>query len=121
MALITGSSTNDWSTISLGQVDFAAHITQINNRSEQITTELDNSANYSIVSQTPTSLVVDLVSGGRLRLAGTGMDNFPSFINSLTAFDFTNIATGEILRYTGFFDGIGNELLTSTTFGSTGY
>ena len=121
MALITGSSTIDWSTISLGQVDFAAHITQINNRSEQITTELDNSANYSIVSRTPTLLVVDLVSGGRLRLAGTGMDNFPSFINSLTAFDFTNIATGEVLRYTGFFDGIGNELLTSTTFGSTGY
>ncbi|HEU0068778.1 MAG TPA: calcium-binding protein, partial [Nitrospiraceae bacterium] len=121
MAQITGSSTIDWSTIPLGQVDFAAHIVRVSIRSEEIGNELDNPANYNIVSQTPTLLVVDLVSGGRLRLAGTGMDNFPSFINSLTEFDFTNIATGEVIRYTGLFDGIGNELITSATFGSTGY
>src|SRR5262245_29532715 len=124
MAVISGSSTIDWSTISLSQVNFADHFVQISIRSGQIGDLLDNPANYSIVSRTPTLLVVDFVpgvGGGRLSLTGTGMDQFPPFIDSLSAFNFTNTATGEVIRYTGFLDGIDNELLTSTTFGSTGY
>ena len=42
MAQITGSSTIDWSGISLAQVDFETHLVTFVNRVDQIITELDN-------------------------------------------------------------------------------
>ena len=69
----------------------------------------------------PTLLVVDLFSGGRLRLGGSGFDTPFSF--TLNSFNFSNPpdGTGEVIRFTGTLDDIGNEFLTSATIGSTGF
>ena len=59
MALITGSSTTDSSGISLAQVDLATDFVKFTNRVNQILTEVTNSQ-YSVVSFSPTIVVVDL-------------------------------------------------------------
>lgn len=116
MALITGSSTIDWSTISLGQVNFEADIAQFATRVDQIITEFVN-FQFIPISATSTTLVVDLFSGGRLTLTGSsGFD----VLNSLT-FRNPPDGSGEVIRFTGTFDGIGDELLTSATIGSMGF
>jgi len=117
MALITGSSTTDWSTISLSQVDFAAHIVQASNRSDQIGAELI-SGNWFLVSASPTRIVVDLFSGGRIAIGGSGFNTSNPIVRSVS---FFNTATGEILRYTGFSNGVGNGSLTSLTYGTTSF
>src|SRR6267378_7191047 len=92
MALITGSSTIDWSGISLAQVDFETDIAKFANRVGQILTEVTN-GQYTVVSASPTLIVLDLVSGGRLRLGRSGPSAF--------SFSFSNTFTGEVLRYAG--------------------
>ena len=59
----------------------------------------------------------DLPSGGRLTLTGSG------FGDVLNSFDFKNPpdGTGEVIRFTGTLDGIGTDVLTSATIGSTGF
>ena len=95
MAQITGSSTIDWSGVSLGQVDFETDIVQFANRVDQIFTELDNPASFSIVCASPTYIVLDLDSRGRLSLGLSG------FGTSVYWFSFSNTGTGEVIRYTG--------------------
>ncbi len=116
MAIITGSSTTDWSTISLSQVDFEAHFVTFLNRVGQILTAIQDPANYSIVSASRTVVVLDLVSGGRLRL---GISGFTPPLTS--SFSFSNTATGELLQYGSRVLGNGDEFVTSATIGSTGF
>jgi hypothetical protein len=65
MAAVTGSTTIDWSLVSLAQVDFTAHFVTFLNRVDQIVTAIKNPSNYVIVSGSPTKVVLDLASGGR--------------------------------------------------------
>ena len=117
MAQITGSTTIDWSTVSLAQVDFEADFLHFINRVDQIFDAL-NAFQFSVVSASSSSLVVDLFSGGRLALGGSGFDSFP-VINS---FNFRNPpnGSGEVIRWTGTLDG-GNEVFNSATIGSSGF
>ena len=120
MAVITGSSTIDWSGVSLAQVDFETNIATFVNRVEQIDNELA-SGQYTPVSRSSTSFVVDLVSGGRVSFGGSGFGTSAPIIKS---FNFQNPldGTGEVLRFTGTLDGIGStDLMTSATIGSTGF
>ena len=121
MAQITGSSTINWSDISLAQVDFETDIVTFVNRVDEIIAELDDHGSARPVSATPTSIVVDLFSGGRLTLGGSGFDGTSPFI--INSFNFKNPpdGTGEVIRFTGTLDGIGNDPLTSATIGSTGF
>ena len=118
MATITGSSTIDWSGVSLAQVDFETDIVTFVTRVDQIITEIDN-GQFSIVSFSPTFVVVDLFLGGRLSIGGSGFGTNYEIWNS---FNFNNPpnGTGEVIRFTGALDG-GNDLLTSATIGSTGF
>ncbi|MBH0182966.1 MAG: calcium-binding protein [Nitrospira sp.] len=117
MAIITGSTSIDWSTVSLGQVDFAAHFVQASNRSDQIGAELE-SGNWSLISASSTRVVVRLNSGGRLTIGGSGLLSSP-IIRSVS---FSDPDTGEILRYTGLSsNGTSNGFLTSLTFGTTSF
>ena len=121
MAQITGSSTIDWSNISLAQVDFETDLVTFVNRVDEIFTDLGITPPENTVSRSPTSIVVNLVSGGRLTLGGSGFDGTsPLIINS---FNFKNPpdGTGEVIRWTGTLDGIGKEFFTSATIGSTGF
>ncbi|MGH7183292.1 MAG: calcium-binding protein, partial [Nitrospiraceae bacterium] len=118
MALITGSSTIDWSGISLAQVDFEADLVTYINRVNQVEDELNNGS-FSVISFSPTLLVVELFIGGRVTLGGSGFDfTSPLIINS---FSFNNPNTGEVLRFSGTLDGIGNDVLTSATIGTAGF
>src|SRR4249920_3078688 len=119
MAQITGSSTTiNWSDISLAQVDFETDLVTLVNRVDQTFTELINGEFFPVFID-PTVFVVDLFSGGRLRLVGSGLVN-PPLVNS---FSFKNPpnGTGEVVRWTGTLDGIGKEIMNSATIGSTGF
>src|SRR5262245_47964815 len=118
MALITGSSTIDWSDISLPQGDFETHFVNFANRVDQVE-NVFTSGNFSPVFGSSTLLVVDLFDGpnnsigGRLSLAGSGFDGTsPLIINSAT-YKNPPDGTGEVLRFTSTLDGIGNDVLTS--------
>jgi Ca2+-binding RTX toxin-like protein len=122
MATITGSTTIDWSSISLAQVDFETHYVNFANRVDQIENEF-NSGNFSPVSSSSTLIVVDLFIGGRLSIGGSGFTGTsPLKINFATYKNPSN-GTGEVLSFTGTLsgDGIDNDVLTSVTIGSTGF
>ena len=122
MAQITGSSTIDWSGISLAQVDFETDLVTFVNRVDEILTELSDGLWIPPpLIATPTLIVVDFFSGGRLALGGSGFDGTSPFI--INSFNFKNPpnGTGEVIRWAGTLDGIGNEFFTSATIGSTGF
>jgi Ca2+-binding RTX toxin-like protein len=123
MAQITGSSTINWSDISLEQVDFETDIATFANRVDEIITELNDGLWIPPpIIATPTLFVVDFFSGGRLALGGSGFDGTSPFI--INSFNFKNPpdGTGEVIRFTGTLDDIGNnDVLTSATIGSTGF
>ena len=116
MAQITGSSTIDWSGVSLAQVNFETDIVQFANRVKQIVTAFVNHEFIPVLVNS-TTFVGDLPSGGRLTLTGSG------FGDVLNSFDFKDPpdGTGEVIRFTGTLDGIGTDVLTSATIGSTGF
>jgi Ca2+-binding RTX toxin-like protein len=124
MAQITGSSTINWSDISVAQVDFETDIVTFVNRVD----EVFNDPDFIVVSFSPTLVVVlfdsalnsGINSGGIMSLGGSGFDTNNQIINS---FNFKNPpdGTGEVLRFTGTLDGIGNDFFTSATIGSTGF
>jgi Ca2+-binding RTX toxin-like protein len=118
VAQITGSSTIDWSGISLAQVDFETNLLNYIKRLDAIFTDLDNTPPENTVLITPTLLVVDLVSGGSLSLRGSGFFGTSPFV--INSFNYNNIGTGEVVRWTGTFNG-GNELITSATLESPGF
>lgn len=68
MAQITVSSTIDWSGISLAQVTFETDLVTFLNRVDQTFTEFVN-GDLSVVSASPTLLVVDLFPCGGSTLA----------------------------------------------------
>jgi len=78
MAQITGSSTIDWSAISLGQIDFEGDIVLFVNRVSQI---LEEPITF-VHSASSTLIDVTLVSGGRLKIGGSGLDTFSPVITS---------------------------------------
>ena len=69
MAAITGSSTIDWSGVSLAQVDFETDLVQFVNRFKQVNDDLNN-GQFTVVSFSPTLLVVDLFLGERANAGG---------------------------------------------------
>jgi len=118
MAQITGSSTTDWSGVSLPQGNFETDLVTYINRANQIDDAINNVIPaYSPIS--PTLFVVDLSIAERVTITGSGFDGLsPLIINSVS---FRNTNTGEILRFTGTLDGIGNDVLTSATLGFPGF
>jgi trimeric autotransporter adhesin len=121
MAQITGSSTIDWSGISLAQVDFETDFLEFVNRLDDIFNELVPPPPLlppPPIFVTPTVLLVDLGSGGSLSFRGSGFfGTSPLVINS---FNYINTGTGEVVRWTGTFNG-GNERITTATLESTGF
>jgi trimeric autotransporter adhesin len=119
MATITGSSTIDWSGISLAQVDFETNLLNFIKRVDAIFTDLGNTPpETNTVLITPTLIVVDLVPEGSLSLRGSGFFGTSPFI--INSFNYNNIGTGEVVRWTGTWNG-GNELITSATLESPGF
>jgi Ca2+-binding RTX toxin-like protein len=118
MARITGSTTINWSGVSLGRVDFVGHFHTFASRVRQLLAAF-YSGNYDIVSPGSTLLVLDMRFGGRLSLSGSGLDGPAPVIRTI---DFKNPAngSGEVLRATGTVNG-GTEILTSATIGSSGF
>ncbi len=116
MAAVTGSTTIDWSLVSLAQVDFTAHFVTFLNRVDQIVTAIKNPSNYVIVSGSPTKVVLDLASGGTLTIQRS-QTTYP-YTGSFT---FINPATGEELHYAARVPNSAQEFMISGTFGSAGF
>ena len=97
MAQITGSSTIDWSGISLAQVDFETDIVTFVNRVDQIFTELNQAypclCKSDIICHRP-------FFGGKTDSRGFGVRHRSPIFNS---FNFKNPpdGTGEVIRFTG--------------------
>ncbi|CUQ68183.1 calcium-binding protein [Candidatus Nitrospira inopinata] len=118
MAAITGSTTTAWSSVSLGQVDFAANFVNAGPRLSQIMLQF-RTAQFAVASAGSTRLVVDMFSGGRLTLVGSRLTTRTPLIREI---DFRNPpdGSGEVIRAVGTFNG-GIETLTAVTLGSPGF
>ncbi|CUQ68181.1 calcium-binding protein [Candidatus Nitrospira inopinata] len=121
MALITGSTTTDWSTVNVGALfDVETQFNTFFSRFEQISADI--AAGYFIVnSATSTSVSITLLppsanAGATLVAKGSQFfgRNVDPIINS---FVFNNPSTGELLRFSGTLDGVGNEVVKSFTIG----
>jgi Ca2+-binding RTX toxin-like protein len=126
MALITGSTTIDWSTVTLDpptslQQDLDAFLS----RFDQVSTEIDNG--WFVPNSPPTSTFVSITlinpapdAGATLIARGSrffGL-NVDPIINS---FEYNNPSTGEVLKFSGTIDGVGNEVIRSFTVGLPGF
>jgi len=114
MALITGSSTIDWSGVALEPADLPNNLVEFGNRLDQLLNEP-----FQILSATPTQIVVRFLgSGGTAVISGSGFDTASPVI---TSFNFNNPSTGDVLRFTGTFNFVGNEVFNSLTIGFPGF
>jgi Ca2+-binding RTX toxin-like protein len=111
MALITGSTTIDWSTVSLGQVDFAAAFVQAGNRSDEIGARLNGVGSYRAFIQSPTLLAIEFLPEHQFLTLGGSFTTG----GALRSLDFIDPATGEIFRFKGVFNGGSSETVTSAT------
>lgn len=118
MARITGSTIANWSNVSLGQLDFAAHFRTFAVRLHQILADYYN-GNFTVVSSSSTQLVLDTASGRRLTLSGSGVDSSTPTFKTITSLNPSN-GSGEIVRASGTVNG-GAEVLTSASIGSPGF
>jgi trimeric autotransporter adhesin len=122
MATITGTTALDWSTISLAQVGLEGDLAPAISRLDELFVLLDNpDLNATNVSQTSTTFSATIIpaqGGGRVTASGV---NFNTDAFRVTNFQYSNTATGELLRFTGAVGGfVGPEFFTSLTIGSTG-
>ncbi|HEX5646843.1 MAG TPA: calcium-binding protein [Nitrospira sp.] len=121
MALITGSTTIDWSTVSLDLVSYQAQFDALNGRLESVVTDLNNGEFKFNGPPTQTFISVTLTSienfGAKLNISGSGFLSGPTLITSIS---YRNPATGDYFRVSGSFDGVGNEVFTGFTLGTSG-
>ena len=109
MAAITGSTSIDWSTIPLNQLDFAAAFVQAGNRSDEIGALLRGGSSYQFFIGSPTLIAIKFLPTGELLNLG----GIPG--GSLRSVDFIDPATGEVVRFKGVLNGGSSETITSAT------
>lgn len=121
MALITGSTTTGWSTVNVGALsDIETQFDTFLSRFEQISADIA-AGYFRVNSATSTSVSITLllpsVDAGATIVA-KGSQFFGLNVNPIiNSFVFNNPATGELLRFSGTFDGVGNEVVKSFTIG----
>ena len=109
MATITGSSTTDWSGVSL---DTTAFEPSFNEATLQLNTLNENPV---IIFFSPTKIIGQFpISGGTATIFGFGFDTGSPVI---TAFNYSNPTTGDVMSLAGNFDFIGNEFINRMTVG----
>ena len=122
MAQITGSSTIDWSGVTLDPIDFEQKFNEFGSRFDQVLADFD-AGNY-VFNSPPTSTLLSftlippsLNSGAIITARGSGFDTDHTVLES---FDYNNPTTGDVVSFTGTFDFVGNEVINSFTVGVPG-
>jgi Ca2+-binding RTX toxin-like protein len=117
MALITGSSKIDWSGIMLDPIDFEQKFNDFSSRLDQVVTEIENGQFFFNSPPTSTFISITLFSGGIVTASGSGFDTNDPVLNS---FNYSNPFTGDVARFAGTLDFVGNEVFNSFTIGVPG-
>ena len=117
MAQITGSSTIDWSSVTLEPIDFEQQFNDFSSRIDQVVMEIETGQFFFNSPPTDTFISLTLFSGGLLTVAGSGLQSDFPVINS---FDFNNPSTGDVARFAGTLDFVGKEFFNSMTIGVPG-
>ena len=114
MAQITGSSTIDWSGVTLDPIDFEQKFNDFSSRIDQVVMEIETGQFFFNSPPTDTFISLTLFSGGLLTVAGSGLlSDFP-VINS---FDYNNPFTGDVASFAGTLDFVGKEVFNRVTIG----
>jgi Ca2+-binding RTX toxin-like protein len=121
MAVITGSTAIDWSTISLDLVDYQAQYDALNDRLESVLTDLETGQFRWNSRPTSTFGSVTLTSmenaGAIVNMGGSGFGSPSALVTSVS---YRNPSTSDFFKVRGSFNGAGNEVLTGFTFGTSG-
>jgi trimeric autotransporter adhesin len=121
MALITGSTTIDWSGVSLDPINVQQNFNEFAVRFSQAALELSNRQFVLNAPNTATFLSVTLNSGGLVTLVGSGLDlTKPASKPVIKSFSYGNATTGDVVVLTGTIDFVGKEVVTSLTIGFPG-
>ena len=117
MASITGSTTIDWSGVSLDPIDVQQDFNNFASRFNQAVTEISN-GQYSLnAPPSPTSLSVTLDSGEIVTATGTGLDQTNPIV---TSFEYSNPSNGDVVSLAGTIDFAGTEVVNQLTIGFQG-
>ena len=117
MALITGSSTIDWSGVSLGSIDVQQDFDEFASRFNQAALDISNHQFFLNSPKTSTFLSVTLWSGAIVTVTGSGLDLTNPVVST---FEYSNPSTGDVVSLTGTLDFVGNEVVNSLTIGFPG-
>ena len=117
MAQITGSSSIDWSGLTLAPIDFEQEFNDFSSRIDQVVMEIETGQFFFNSPPTDTFISLTLFSGGLLTVAGSGLQSDFPVINS---FNFSNPSTGDVASFTGTLDFVGKEFFNSMTIGVPG-
>ena len=99
MAIITGSSTIDWSGVALDHIDVQQNVDKFSSRFNQVKTEFENqTVTYNSNPNSTTFLSVTLSSGENVILKGSGFNGNDPIVKSV---EYSNTATGEVESFTG--------------------
>ena len=123
MALITGSSTIDWSGVALDPVDIQTDVDNFLIRFDEVLADFD--AGHYNFNSPPTSTFLSftlippaLNSGGIITVRGSGFNTNDPVVKS---FNYSNSSTGDVVSFTGTLDFVGNEVINRISIGSTGF
>ena len=120
MASITGSTTIDWSGVSLDPIDVQTDFNNFSQRFNNAVSEIQN-GQYSLnAPPSPTLLSVTLNSGGIVTATGTGLDpNNPASNPVVKGFEYST-SSGDLVSLTGTIDFVGKEVVKRLTIGFPG-
>ena len=121
MALITGSTTIDWSSASLDPIDVQTDFDNFAQRFKDAGSEI-LANKYSLnAPPSPTLLSVTLDSGGIVTATGTGLDLNNQASNPVVkTFEYNNPSLNEFVSLTGTIDFVGKEVVKRLTIGFPG-
>ena len=117
MAVITGSTTIDWSGVSLDPIDIQQDFNNFSQRFDDAISEIQL-GHYSLnAPPSATLLSVTLDSGGIVTATGTGLDQTNPVV---TSFEYSNPSTGDVVSLAGTIDFVGKEIVNLLTIGFPG-
>jgi Ca2+-binding RTX toxin-like protein len=99
MALITGSTTTDWSTVAVQPVNVSDQVSEFKTRLDQVITEFNNQTVDYNSPPTSTFISVTLSTGEIVTVRGAGF--FVSDNAVVKSIEYRNPSTDEIVRFTG--------------------
>ena len=116
MAAVTGSSSINWAGVSLDPINVQANVEAFATRFDGVLQDILNE-NYTIIPpNTSTLLSISLPSGALITMTGSGLDlNNPASVPIVTAFNYSNSTTGDVVSLTGTLDFVGAEVVKTLT------